>query len=87
MKYVLSRFNMDDAKLMSTPLASFFKLSKEKWLMKKWPRHFAAAIESLMYVMVCTRPNITHAVGVLMSRFKSNLSKQHREAMRWFSDI
>ena len=75
-KKILNRFNMNEAKPVSTPLGSHFKLSKEqspkieeeKDHMSKVP--YASAIGSLMYVMVCTRPNITHAVGVV-SRFMS----------------
>ncbi|XP_068658003.1 secreted RxLR effector protein 161-like [Aristolochia californica] len=33
---------------------------------------YASAISSPMYVMVCTRPDIAHAVGVV-SRYMSNL--------------
>eukprot|EP00253_Pinus_taeda_P003691 PITA_03691 len=36
----------------------------------------ASAIGSLLYAMVCTRPDITHAVGVL-SRFMSKPGKEH----------
>ena len=54
-KKVLSRFNMSEAKPMSTPLGSHFKLSKEQSLkteeerdhMSKVP--YASAIGSLMY--------------------------------------
>lgn len=35
-----------------------------------------------MYTMVQTRPNITYAVGTV-SRFLSNLGKQHWNAMKW----
>ena len=37
---------------------------------------YASIIGSLMYVMVCTRLNITHAVGVV-SRYISNMGTQH----------
>ena len=65
-KKVLSRFNINEAKPVSTPLGSYFKLSKEqspkieekKDHMSKVP--YALAIGSLMYAMVCTRPDITH---------------------------
>ena len=43
---------------------------------------YASAIGSLMYVMVCTRPDIAHAMGV-MSRFMSRPGKQHWEAVKW----
>ena len=36
---------------------------------------YASAVGSLMYAMVCTRPDIAHAVGVL-SRFMSNPGKE-----------
>ena len=37
---------------------------------------YANVIGSLMYAMVCTRPNIAHAVGVLR-RYMSKLGKEH----------
>ena len=81
-KKVLSRFNMNEAKSVSTPLDSHFKLSKEQSPkteeerdhMSKVP--YASAIGSLMYVIVCTRPDIAHAVEVV-SRFMSRPRKQH----------
>ena len=35
-----------------------------------------------MYAMVCTCPDISHAVGVI-SRFLANPSKAHWEAVKW----
>ena len=43
---------------------------------------YASAIDSLIYAMVCTRPDITHAVGVV-SRFMSRPGKQHWEVVKW----
>ena len=43
---------------------------------------YASTIGNLMYAMVCTRPNIAHAMGV-MSRFMSRPGKQHWEAVKW----
>ena len=65
---VLERFKMQDAKLVSTPLASHFKLTKEMCpktqeeigYMFKVP--YSSSVGSLMYAMVCTRPDIAHAV-------------------------
>ena len=79
-KIVLNRFNMNKAKPVSTPLGSHFKLSKEQSpkteeerdYMSKVP--YALAIGNLMYDMVCTRPNIGHAVGVV-SKFMSRPRK------------
>ena len=42
----------------------------------------ASVIGSLMYAMVCTRPDITHVVGVV-SRNMSRPGKQHWEASKW----
>ncbi|KAL6514983.1 hypothetical protein OROGR_020562 [Orobanche gracilis] len=42
---------------------------------------YASAVGSLMYAMVCTRPDIAHAVGVV-SRFLSNSGKKHWEAVK-----
>ena len=48
--------------------------------MSKMP--YTSAIGTLMYAMVCTRPDIAHAVGVV-SRFMSRPGKQHWEAVKW----
>jgi hypothetical protein len=40
------------------------------------PCLYASAVGSLMYAMVCTRPDIAHAVGVL-SRYMSKPGKEH----------
>ena len=37
---------------------------------------YASAIGSLIYDMVCTRPDIAYAVGVVI-QFLSNSSKEH----------
>lgn len=43
---------------------------------------YASTVGSLMYAMVCTRPDIAHAVGVV-SRFLSNPGKEHWAAVKW----
>ena len=35
-----------------------------------------------MYGMVCTRPDIAHAVGVVR-RYMNNLGKEHWEVVKW----
>lgn len=85
---VLQRFGMNQAKPVSTPLAAHFKLSLkdtpeteiEVEQMSKVP--YANAVGSLMYAMVCTRPDISHAVSVV-SRYMSNPGKRHWEAVKW----
>ncbi|GAA0155215.1 hypothetical protein LIER_12992 [Lithospermum erythrorhizon] len=73
LKKVIKRFNMLDAKPVSTPIAAHFQLLVEQSLetenelmyMDKVP--YASAVGSLMYAMVCTRPDIAHGVGVVSS--------------------
>ena len=85
---VLDRFNMNKANPVNTPLASHFRLTTEQCpqndedaeYMRDVP--YASAVGSLMYAMVCTRPDIAHAVGVV-SRFLSNPGKQHWAAVKW----
>ena len=85
---VLERFNMRDAKPVSTPLASHFKLSKSLCPSTQKGREemaavpYSSAVGSLMYTMVCTRPDIAHAVGVV-NRFLSNPGREHWEAVKW----
>ncbi|GKB29090.1 retrovirus-related pol polyprotein from transposon TNT 1-94 [Tanacetum coccineum] len=85
---VLEKFNMKDAEARCQPLGDHFKLSKKqapkteasRRRMAKVP--YASAVGSVMYAMVCTRPDIAHAVGVV-SRFMSNLGGEHWEAVKW----
>ncbi|KAI4346231.1 hypothetical protein L6164_013300 [Bauhinia variegata] len=85
---VLERFNMGNAKPVGTPLAGHFKLSKKQCLTGKIGREemekvpYASVVGSLMYAMVCTRPDIAHAVGVV-SRYLSNPGKEHWQAVKW----
>lgn len=85
---ILQRFNMGNAKPVSTPLASDFRLSKDQSPQTEEEIEFmdkisyASAIGSLMYAMVCTRPDIGYAVGVV-SRFMANPGKAHWEAVKW----
>ena len=79
---ILERFNMKEAKPVTTPLGGHYKLSKsscpstEEENKKMVVIPYSSAVGSLMYAMVCTRPDIAHAVGVV-SRFLSNPGKQH----------
>ena len=78
---ILERFNMGDCEGRSTPLAPGLKLSKtmapltdtEKHAMVNVP--YREAVGSLMYLMMCTRPDIAAAVQYV-SRFSSNTRRQ-----------
>lgn len=43
---------------------------------------YSSAIGSLMYAMVCIRPDISHVVEVV-SRFMNNPSKEHWSVVKW----
>ncbi|CAA0828942.1 Uncharacterized mitochondrial protein AtMg00810 [Striga hermonthica] len=43
---------------------------------------YSSAVGSLMYAMVCTRPDIAHAVGIV-SRCLSNPGKDHWKVVKW----
>ena len=79
---VLARFNMEDCKPISTPLAPHFKLSSTfcpsdaigKGLMSKIP--YGKVVGSLMYLMTCTRLDIALSMGKV-SKYMLNLGKIH----------
>jgi hypothetical protein len=87
LRKVLRRFNMQDCKPISTPLPVNFKLSSgmspsneaERMEMSRVP--YASAVGSLMYAMICTRPDIAQAVGVV-SRFMADPGKEHWNAVK-----
>ena len=79
---------MNDCKLVSTPLAAHFKLSSDlcpdtKEDMK-YMSHvpYANAIGSLMYAMICTRPDLAYVVS-MVSRYMHNPGKKHWSAVKW----
>jgi len=55
------------------------KIDKQKEAMSNVP--YTSAIGSLMYVMLCTRPDICFAVG-LVSRYQSNPRQAHWQAVK-----
>ena len=79
---------MQDSKPVKVPIPAGVRLSAEQCLktqeeeedMSRVP--YASEVGSLMYAMVCTRPDIAHVVGVL-SRFISKLGKEHLTTVMW----
>ena len=53
--------------------------TEEKEYMKTL--QYALAVGSLMYVMLCTRPNICYLVGIV-SKYQSNPSREHWNAVK-----
>lgn len=85
---MLTRFSMNEAKVVTLPLASHFKFSVEQCPKSEFERSrmdkipYANAIGSVMYVMVCTRPDLAFAISTL-SRYMSNPGEYHWEALKW----
>nr|GEW15401.1 hypothetical protein [Tanacetum cinerariifolium] len=85
---ILNNFRIDNGKTGQMPLGGHFKLSLKDCpirdcdveRMSKVP--YANAVGSLMYLMVCTRPNIAYAVSIV-SRYLANPGKNHWEAVKW----
>ena len=84
---VLSRFNMQDSKRGFLPMSHGISLSKtqcpstqdERDRMSKIP--YASAIGSIMYAMLCTRPDVANALS-MTSRYQSNPGEQHWIAVK-----
>eukprot|EP00253_Pinus_taeda_P003159 PITA_03159 len=79
---VVSAFDFEDSKPVNVLIPIGVRLSveqcpkthEEEEDMSRVP--YASAVGSLMYAMVCTRPDIAHAVGVL-NKFMSKPGKEH----------
>jgi hypothetical protein len=84
---VLKRFRMDKAKKGSLPILSGKILSKaqcpatvkDRETMSNVP--YASAIGSIMYAMLCTRPDVSNALS-LTSRFQSDPGVEHWTAVK-----
>ena len=84
---IVTRFGMENSKRGLLLFRHGIHLSKEqspktleeKELMSKKP--YASAVGSLMYAMLCTRPNICYAVGVV-SRYQSDPGVEHWTAVK-----
>ena len=79
---ILARFSMENSKKGTLPFRHGVHLSKKhspktlehKERMSRIP--FASAVGSLMYVMLCTRPDICYVVGIF-SRYQSDPREEH----------
>ena len=81
-KKVLERFGMKEEKPTELPLTEHFRLSKmmspqtevEAQEMERVP--YASSVGSLIYIMVCCRPDIAHTVSQV-SWFMTQPGKEH----------
>ena len=85
---VLCKFNMQNAKPVTTPLATRFRLSsalcpqldKEVDYMSRVP--YSSVVSSLMYAMVCLRPDLAYVVSAV-SGYMEKPGKEHWKAVKW----
>ncbi|GKB52121.1 retrovirus-related pol polyprotein from transposon TNT 1-94 [Tanacetum coccineum] len=74
---ILNNYRMDNGKSVSVPLGAHFKVSLKDCPSNDWDVErmskvpYANAVGSLMYLMVCTRPDIAYAVSIV-SRYLAN---------------
>ena len=84
---VLTRFSMNNSKKGLLPFGHGLVLSKEQCPKTQEERScmdgipYASAVGSLMYAMLCTRPDICFAVG-MVSRYQSNPGPEHWTAVK-----
>ena len=83
---ILKRFSMNESKRGYLPMNQGIHLSKkmspktteERNRMSSIP--YASAIESIMYAMLCTKPDVAYVLGII-SRFLVDPEKDHWKAM------
>ncbi|KAM1784757.1 hypothetical protein ACFX12_037744 [Malus domestica] len=84
---VLSRFQMEQSKNGLLPVRHGIHLSKSmgpktpEEIRKMSAIPYASAIGSLMYAMICTRPDIAYVVSIT-SRYQSNPGSKHWAAVK-----
>ena len=87
-KKVLKDFRMQRSKPVSTPLVTHFtnfqKLCQHSLRKKRSTSHvpYSSVVGSMMYAIVCTHSNISHAVSVV-NEYMINLGKEHWQAVKW----
>ncbi|WIA41017.1 hypothetical protein OEZ86_004655 [Tetradesmus obliquus] len=79
---VVEHYGLTEAKTLSTPLSHSIKLSAgDGDLLDTETYPYSQLIGKLMYIMVCTRPDIAYAVGAL-ARYMSKPRMPHWQAAR-----
>ena len=79
---VLKRFSMQDSKRGYLPMSHGITLSKSQCPNTKYERErmskipYASTIGSIMYAMLCTRPDVSYALSIT-SRYQSDPGESH----------
>jgi ATP-binding cassette subfamily B (MDR/TAP) protein 1 len=83
---------MHDANRVNTLLALHFKLSSplcpksDEVIEYMYGCPYSSVVGSLMYAMVCSRPDLYHALSVV-SRYMGNLGKEHWKLVQWVFQV
>ncbi len=80
-KDLLDKYGMADCKPLSVPLSPAIKLTKDGEPLDTSICGYSQLIGSLMYLSVCTRPDIAQAVGAL-ARYVASPTVSHWEAAK-----
>eukprot|EP00983_Pelagomonas_calceolata_P003276 106562-Pelagomonas_calceolata.AAC.1 len=62
---LINKYGMDNAKTKTTPISTATKLTKQGEPLDTSTYGYSELIGSLLYLSVCTRPDIAQAVGAL----------------------
>ena len=77
---IITRFNITDAKPISTPLDPSIQLKAEGGKSTDQSL-FRQMIGSIMYLMIWTRPDLAAAVSII-SQFSANPMQEHHHALK-----
>jgi len=78
---LLAKFNMEDAKTVATPSSTSIKLTKDGDPLDTKTCPYSTLVGSLMYLSICTRPDIAQAVGAL-ARYMAQPTVAHWTAAK-----
>src|SRR5437667_1050348 len=80
-RQILERFGMEASKPVSTPIAAGARLVIGETDSNSDIKQYQAMIGSLMYAMLCTRPELAYAIQQL-SQFNANPTNAHLQAAK-----
>ena len=81
-KDLVVKYGLEEGKTKATPLSVGIKLSKDEGeMLDTREHHYSELVGSLLYLSVCTRPDIAQAVGAL-ARYMSKPTAQHWQAAK-----
>lgn len=76
---ILSKFGMTDCNNIDTPMEKGLQLQRNEEECGEFP--YRELLGSLMYLMLCVRPDICYAVGY-MGRYQENFNEMHWSALK-----